>query len=86
MQKDSKLFDDLARLGSSAVGSMLDLKREVEAAVGAQLEKVLLKMQLVSREEFEVAREIAIKAREENEKLQKRLEELEKRLRELASR
>ena len=80
MQKDSRILDDLARMASGAAGGLLDMKREVEAMVSAQLEKLLLKMHLVSKEEFEVVREMATKARAENEILAKRVELLEKKL------
>ncbi len=78
MQKDSKILDDLARLGASAMGSVLDIRREVEAAVAAQAEKLLVKMRLVTREEYEVTQQMVSKLREENEKLKERVEKLEK--------
>lgn len=79
MQKDSKIFDDLARMASGAAGLALDVKREIEAAAAAQVEKLLSRMSLVKREEFEVVRDMVRKAREEQEKLQARLAELEQR-------
>lgn len=82
MQKDSKIFDDLARMATGAAGGLLDFKREIEAMVSTQMEKLLNKMKLVTREEHEVVREMAAKAREENKKLAERLETLEKRLKE----
>jgi BMFP domain-containing protein YqiC len=84
MQKDSKILDDLAKLGTSAFGGVLDIKREIEAVVSAQLEKLLVRMHLATREELEVAHDMASKAREENEKLKKRLDELENTVRSLA--
>lgn len=80
MQKDSRILDDLSRLGTSALGSLLDLKREIEASVSAQVEKLLAKSHVVRREEFEIVQAMAIKALEENEKFKSRLEELEKQL------
>lgn len=86
MQKDSKFLDDLARMGAGAFGGLLDAKREVEAMVGTQLEKMLTKMHLVTAEEHQIVQEMAIKAREENAKLVSRVDALEKRLNELAPR
>ena len=80
MQKDNKLFDDVARLASGAAGSVLDIKREIEASIAARVERLMMKMNLVSREEFEVVRAMAATARAEQEKLEKRLAELEKTL------
>jgi hypothetical protein len=78
MQKDSKILDDLARLGTSAMGGMMDIKREVEAMVAAKVEKLLARSQLVTREEYEVLRQTVVKLREDNEKLTERLDKLEK--------
>jgi BMFP domain-containing protein YqiC len=78
MQKDSKFFDDMARMMSGAAGTVFDAKRELEQQFAAQIEKFLLKMNFVSREEFEVVRDMARAAREENEALKARIEALEK--------
>ena len=77
MQKDNKFFDDIARMASSAGGTFLEMKREMEAMATGQFEKMLHKMDLVTREEFNVVKEMAAKARAEQEKLAKRLAELE---------
>ncbi len=80
MQKDSKLFDDFSKMASGAAGMMMDMKREMEGMVAAQVEKFIGRMNLVRREEFEVVRDMAAKARTEQEKLLTRVAELEKRL------
>lgn len=77
MQKDNKIFDDMARMMSGAAGTIFDAKRELEQQIAAQIEKFLLKMNFVSREEFEVVRDMARTAREENEALKARIEALE---------
>jgi BMFP domain-containing protein YqiC len=77
MQTDSRLFDDLARVASGAVGVLAGVRTEVEQIVRAQMERVLAKLDLVSREEFEVVRAMAAKAREENALLAARLSALE---------
>jgi len=69
MMKDSKLFDDLSKMASSAAGSVMDMKREVEAMVQAKIDAWIARSQLVTREEFEVVRDMAQKARSENEAL-----------------
>ncbi len=80
MQKDSKLFDDFAKLASGAAGTIADMKREVEAMVMDKVEKILSRMNLVRREEFEVVRLMAEQARLKQENLEKKLAELEKSL------
>ena len=56
MQKDNKFFEDIARLAGGAAGGLLDMKREIEDMVGRQMEKLLQKMNLVTKEEFEAAK------------------------------
>lgn len=80
MQKDNKFFDDLAKMASSAGGTLLEMKREMESGFTQQMEKVMRKMDLVSREDFKVVKEMAAKARAEQERLEKRIAELEKKL------
>lgn len=78
MQKDSRLFDDMAKAASGALGTFLDLRREIEGLVTDKTEKLLSRMNLVRREEFELVRQMAEKARAEQEKLTQKLAELEK--------
>jgi len=78
MQKDNPLFEDLSKLFSGATGALFDMKREIEAMVTSGIESWVAKMNLVTREEFEVVRAMAEKAREENEALRKELESLKK--------
>ncbi|MBA4275112.1 MAG: pyrroline-5-carboxylate reductase [Alphaproteobacteria bacterium] len=76
MLKDSKLFDDMAKMATSAAGTVMDMKREVEAMVNARVESYLARTSLVTREEFEVVRAMAEKARSENEALKREIEAL----------
>jgi BMFP domain-containing protein YqiC len=69
MQKDSKLFDDMARMMSGATNMAFDMKREMEGMVARQMEALLGKTSLVTREEFEAVKASALKAREENDAL-----------------
>ena len=78
MQKDSKLFDDMARMATGATGMVFDMKREAEAVVASQMEKFLNKTNLVTRDEFDVVREMVVKARNENEALREELNALKK--------
>ena len=60
-----------------AAGVAQGVKDEAETAVKSRVERLLADMDLVTREEFEVVREMAAKAREENDALLKRIEALE---------
>ena len=77
MQTQNKLLDDLARVASGAIGVAAGMREEVEARLRDQFERVLGRMDLVSREEFEAVRAMAIKAREEQEILSERMAALE---------
>ncbi len=77
MQTSNKILDDLARVANGAVSTVIGIKDEIDAAVRQRIEKLLANSDLVSREEFEVVRELAANARAEQEKLEKRLAALE---------
>lgn len=76
MQKDSRLFEDIAKLGSAAAGTLMDARRELEALVTDKLERLIARDRFVTREEFEVVRAMAQKAREENAALKAELASL----------
>jgi len=78
VQSDNKILSDLARLGQSAAGTIHGVKSEVENQVKTRLESVLMDMDLVTREEFEVVREMAVAARAENAELHETLDALKK--------
>ncbi len=80
MQADNKILDDLARVAGGALGAFSSLREEAEGQVRAQLERILSRMDVVSREEFDAVRAIAAKAREEQEALAERLAALEAQL------
>ena len=78
MQKDNKFFDDIAKTASSAMGGLMGMKREIEEMVSAQLEKLLRKMNLSTKEELDTALAMLTKIREDQENLKKRVADLEK--------
>ncbi|WP_420429675.1 accessory factor UbiK family protein [Kordiimonas sp.] len=69
MQTSNKFFDDMAKLATGAAGAAHSVKGEMEAHFRAWLDRQLAGLDLVSREEFEVVRDMAEKARLENEDL-----------------
>jgi BMFP domain-containing protein YqiC len=80
MQKNNPFFDDMARMATAAGSTLLEWRREAERLAQEAAEKMATKMQLISREEFEVVREMASKARAENEVLTQRIAALEAQL------
>ena len=77
MQGGNKILDDFARMMTDAAGMAQGVKREAEGVFKSQFERMIRDMDLVTREEFEAVRDMAVKAREENDALLARLEALE---------
>jgi BMFP domain-containing protein YqiC len=84
MQTDNRLLDDLAKVATGAIGSLSGVRQEVEQRLQQQLERIVGRMNLVSRDEFEAIKAVAQAAREEQIRLEKRVVELEARLTALA--
>jgi len=76
----NRILDDIARLATDAAGAAQGVRREVETVVKTQIERLLRDLDVVTREEFEAVREMALIAREENDKLAARLAALEDKL------
>ncbi|HEV2111825.1 MAG TPA: accessory factor UbiK family protein [Gammaproteobacteria bacterium] len=78
MTLDPKLLDDLARKLADAVPPGLkDLKADLERNFRAMLQTVLGKLDLVTREEFDVQAGVLSRTRQKLEELSQRLAELE---------
>lgn len=80
MQTDNRLLDDLAKVATGAIGSLGGVRQEVEQRLQQQLERVIGRMNLVGRDEFEAIKAVAQTAREEQIRLEKRVAELEAKL------
>ena len=80
MQTNNPLLDDLARVATGALGAFTDMRSQIEAQVRDQLERLLGRMDLVTREEFETVKAMAAKARTEQEALAIRVAALEARI------
>jgi BMFP domain-containing protein YqiC len=80
MQTDNRLLDDLSRVATGAFAALSGVRAEVEARLREQFEKVLARMDVVTREEFDAVQAMAALARAEQEKLELRLAALESRL------
>jgi BMFP domain-containing protein YqiC len=79
-QTSNRLMDELARLATDAVGAAQGVRREVETVARSQMERLIKDMDVATREEVEVLREMVLAARAENEQLSARLKALEERL------
>lgn len=76
--QDPKFFDDLSRkLADSLPAGVQALREDVTHNLRSTLEAALSKLDLVTREEFEVQRAVLLRTRERLEALEKRIAELE---------
>jgi BMFP domain-containing protein YqiC len=77
MQSQNRLFDDFVRVLNGAAGTFAGMTREAEASFRERTRDWLGGLDMVSRDEFEAVKAMAIAAREENEPLKARLDALE---------
>ena len=77
MQRDKKLFDDIARVASGAAGALTGARLELEEVFRQRMERFLTEADMVPREEFEAIKAVAVKARESQETLERRVKALE---------
>jgi BMFP domain-containing protein YqiC len=76
----NRLLDEIARLATDAVGAAQGVRREVETVARSQVERLIKDMDVATREEVDVLRDLLNAAREENERLAARLAAVEERL------
>jgi BMFP domain-containing protein YqiC len=73
MNQGSRIFDDLGRLMNDAAGMADGVRREIETAVRAQVQRFVADMDLVKREDYDALRELVAAQGEELAALQKEL-------------
>ena len=78
MTAPNKFLDDLSRLMTNAMGVAQGARTEAETAMKGWIDRWMADRDLVTREEFDAVRTMALKAREENAELRARIEALEK--------
>ena len=77
MQTKNRFFSDVTKLAGGALGTLDSIRREVEEMARHQLERMLSKLDLVTRDEFDAIKEMAVKARQEQAKINSRLAKIE---------
>jgi BMFP domain-containing protein YqiC len=78
---DPKFLDDLARKLANAVpAGVRDLQQDVEKNIRGALEGTFSKLNLVSREEFEVQAAVLARTRAKVDELEKKVADLEAQL------
>lgn len=77
MQSENRIFDDFAKLVNGAAGTFAGMTREAEASFRERVREWVGGLDMVTREEFEAVKAIAVAAREESLALRSRLDVLE---------
>ena len=71
MVNKSKILSDLSKIAVDAMSTFSGLKKEIETLVSLRVNKIINKMNLVKRDEFDVLKKIVQKMVVENEELKK---------------
>ena len=71
MVNKNKILSDLSKIAVDAMSTFSGIKKEIETIVRLRVDKVINKMNLVKREEFEVLKKMVQKQLIENEILKK---------------
>ncbi|MBL8658963.1 MAG: accessory factor UbiK family protein [Rhodospirillales bacterium] len=77
MQSSNRFLDDLAKVASGAASAVAGVRDEIEGLVRQRVERLVGDLDLVGRDEFDVAKAMAARARAEQEKLEQRVSALE---------
>jgi BMFP domain-containing protein YqiC len=72
MVNKSKILADLSKMAVDAMGTFSGVKKEVETIVGLRVNKIINKMNLVRRDEFEVLKKLVQKLIIENQNLKQK--------------
>ena len=71
MVNKSKILSDLSKIAVDAMSTFSSLKKEIETIVALRVNKVVNKMNLVKRDEFEALKKMVQKSIIDNEKSKK---------------
>ena len=72
MVNKSKILSDLSKMAVDAMGTFSGVKKEIETIVGLRVNKIINKMNLVRRDEFEVLKKLVQKLIIENQNLKQK--------------
>ena len=71
MVNKNKILSDLSKIAVDAMSTFSGLKKEVETLVSLRVNKIINKMNLVKRDEFDVLKKMVQKVLIENDELKK---------------
>jgi BMFP domain-containing protein YqiC len=86
MSDRPRFFDDLAGVAGGAISALAGLREETEAIMRARLDDLIVRLELVRREELEAVKELAANARAGQEAAEARATALEARVAALETR
>tara|TARA_B110001454_G_C12517990_1_gene349795 strand:- start:387 stop:674 length:288 start_codon:yes stop_codon:yes gene_type:complete len=72
MVNKSKILSDLSKMAVDAMSTLSGVRKEVETIVSLRVNKIINKMNLVKRDEFEVLKKLVQKLLVENQKLKEK--------------
>ena len=76
MVNKNKILSDLSKMAVDAMSTISGVKKEIETIVGLRVDKIINKMNLVKRDEFDVLKRMVQKLLIENENLKKNKKKL----------
>ena len=71
MVNKNKILSDLSKMAVDAMSTISGVKKEIETIVSLRVDKIINKMQLVKRDEFDVLKKMVQKLLIENANLKK---------------
>ena len=71
MVNKNKILSDLSKIAVDAMSTFSGLKKEIETLVSLRVNKIINKMNLVKRDEFDILKKMVQKVLIENEQLKK---------------
>ena len=78
MANRNKILSDLSKFAVDAMSAFSGLKEEIETIVSLRVNKVIKKMNLVKKDEFEILKKMVQNLIDNNEKVKKRSKTLSK--------
>ncbi len=73
MQSQNRIFEDMSKIATSAMGTMAGVGREVETMIRARVKELVGGLDMVGRDEFEAVKAMAATARADAEALKAEL-------------
>ena len=74
MQSQNRMFDDFVKVMNGAAGTLAGMTREAQAAMQERARDWIGGLDMVSREEFETVKALAVAARDEHAAFRARIE------------